>query len=335
MAVERAAGRYGWSESWTEPPQANLVMTHTGLVVTRDGTLLTGAAGVGAIVARDRSGRVLSRTRVDGVVDLHDLTLIEEDGEERLWVAETATLLYGGAASLTIDRVAPLGRVHEVSLDGQVLRTLEAPALSVYETVGYRPTAVAVDERRFGGSGDIWVADGYGANLVHRFDADGHLLGSLTGEEGAGAFKEPHDVLIDRRPSEAELYVADRVNHRIQVFGLDGHFRRTVGDGAMPGPTQMTLAGRNLVVTDLLSGRLTIFDENDRLLGHLFAHPSPPSAWDRLPDGWPNARGDDGLIAPATLEDRRFHTPHGVAASADGTIYVSEFSIGDRIAVLG
>jgi hypothetical protein len=96
----------------------------------------------------------------------------------------------------------------------------------------------------------------------------------------------------------------------------------------------LALSGGLLLVTDLLAGRLSLFDREDRLLGHLFAEPTAPSAWDDLPDGWPNARSAEGTLVRAELRPGAFHTLHGVAAGADGTMYVSEFAIGGRIAVL-
>ena len=41
---------------------------------------------------------------------------------------------------------------------------------------------MAVDEERHGGSGDIWVADGYGESYVHRFDKSGRYTSSITGD---------------------------------------------------------------------------------------------------------------------------------------------------------
>jgi DNA-binding beta-propeller fold protein YncE len=141
-------------------------------------------------------------------------------------------------------------------------------------------------------------------------------------------------VIVDRRGPAPLLYVCDRLNRRIQVLDLDGTFVRTVGAGQLVGPTQMAVSGTTLVVTDLLAGRLSLFDGDDRLLGHLFPHPRPRSSWDDTADGWPNARSPEGLIVRAPLRAGAFHAPHGVTAAPDGTIYVSEFAIGGRIAVL-
>jgi sugar lactone lactonase YvrE len=68
--------------------------------------------------------------------------------------------------------------------------------------------------------GELYVADGYGNARVHRFAADGRLLGSW-GEPGSGPgqFNLPHGIAVDRR---GRVYVADRENSRVQIFSRDG-----------------------------------------------------------------------------------------------------------------
>jgi hypothetical protein len=309
-------------------------MAHTGVVVSRDGSVITGDASHPRLITSDGFGHRSSVVPVDDATELHGLELVEEGGIELIWVADTAVKVYGGDPELRFHRGAARGRVFQIGIDGAPTRALDPPDLPVYDSTEYSPTAVAVDEERFGGSGDIWVSDGYGASLVHRFDSDGRYLASLSGEEGAGRFDEPHDVLVDRRGPAPELLVADRTNHRIQVYDLDGRFKRVVGEEFLRGPTQMAVSGDELVVTDLLAGRVTIIDREDRLVAHLFGHPSPPPAWDDLPDDWPNRRGPAGLLDAALLQRGVFHAPHGLAIAEDGTIYVSEFAIGGRTAAL-
>jgi hypothetical protein len=327
---------FEWSQEWVDEPDDALTMAHSSIVVTADDRVVTGATNAVGLLFRDRDGGNARLAPVPEADDLHGITLVEQEGLELLWIADTAIRLFGGKPELDIRRIKDQGQVILVDLDGRLRSRLAQPAHGAYEddATQFRPTAVAVDEERHGGSGDIYVADGYGASLIHRYAADGTYLDSLSGEEGAGRFNEPHDVLVDRRRTVPELYVADRVNHRIQVYGLDGRFKRVVGEGLLPGPTQLALSGDALVVTDLLAGRVSLFDRDDALIGHLFEHPSAPPAWDDLPDAWPNARGAGGLIAPVALRSEQFHTPHGVATHEDGTIYVSEFAIGGRIAVL-
>jgi len=88
-------------------------------------------------------------------------------------------------------------------------------------------------------SGDIFDADGYGQNRIHRFSSTGELILSwgsgepcwvqmLTNQPvisdpctGPGEFNLPHDVMVDR---DSRVYVMDRENHRWQVFSMDGVF---------------------------------------------------------------------------------------------------------------
>jgi sugar lactone lactonase YvrE len=326
-------GGYTWSE-WPDGDDFSLAMSHTGLVLTRNGQLVMGAASETSLVFRDTEGNVEDVVPVSDAAELHDLTLVEENGEELLWIADNSIKPYGGKPDLDLHESPRGGQVFQVGLDGRRRRAIDRPDIDAYSEAGWQPTAVAVDETRLGGSGDIWVTDGYGESLVHRYTADGRYIATLSGEEGAGRFAQPHDLLIDRRGSAPELLVADRVNGRIQVYDLDGRFKRVIGDGILPGPTQMAVDGDRLIVTDLLVGRVTILDSEGNLVSHLFALPTPPEGWDKTPDGWPLARSDDGTLARVPLKPGVFHTPHGVAVDAEGTIYVSEFAIGGRIAVL-
>jgi hypothetical protein len=74
------------------------------------------------------------------------------------------------------------------------------------------------------------VTDGYGQNHIHRFTASGEYVSSINGNEGrAGAFNRPHAIWIDTRKSEPELYIADRASGQVQVYSLEGEFKRSFG----------------------------------------------------------------------------------------------------------
>ena len=71
-------------------------------------------------------------------------------------------------------------------------------------------------------SGEIFVADGYGNSSVHRFSADGEHIGSFGSPgRGPGQFVVPHSVRVSQ---DGRVYVADRENHRVQVFSTEGEF---------------------------------------------------------------------------------------------------------------
>jgi len=77
-------------------------------------------------------------------------------------------------------------------------------------------------------SGDIYIADGYGNSIVHRFDPEGKHISSW-GERGdkPGQFTTPHGIWVDKND---RVYVADRENNRVQIFSAEGDFITQWGD---------------------------------------------------------------------------------------------------------
>jgi DNA-binding beta-propeller fold protein YncE len=91
-----------------------------------------------------------------------------------------------------------------------------------------RPSDVAFD-----GEGNIFVADGHGANSrVAKFDRNGRFLLSF-GARGSetGQFNVPHSIATD---AQGNVYVADSGNKRIQVFDGRGTFKSQITDVGVP-----------------------------------------------------------------------------------------------------
>jgi hypothetical protein len=160
--------------------------------------------------------------------------------------------------------------------------------------------------------GDIYVSDGYGNACIHRYSPDGRLLKSWgRSGSGAGEFYIPHNLHCDR---EGWLFIADRENHRIQVFDADGKFETQWGnlhrpcalcasnDGARrfyvgeAGPAlRATLEFPNL------GPRISILDGEGALIARL---------------------GD----LPAGANVGRFIAPHGIAVDSRGDLYLGQVS---------
>ena len=165
-------------------------------------------------------------------------------------------------------------------------------------------------------NGDIFVADGHsGQNpdpppgatgRILKFDSEGNFITSW-GELGfrSGQFRTPHALEFD---SQGRLYVADRGNHRIQIFSQDGELLDT------------------LLQYSRVSG-LFITDDDT-----LYAIDSESDA-ERHP-GWRTGvrigpAGEDRLTAfvPPHAHDTRVLqgvAGEGVAVDADGNIYAAE-----------
>ena len=111
--------------------------------------------------------------------------------------------------------------VRKCTLDGEVLMTIGTPGQAA-DLYGGQPfnrcTHVAIDPR----TGDLYVSDGYGNAKVHKYSPDGKLLFSW-GEPGTdpGQFNIVHNIATD---GNGYVYVADRENHRVQVFDSQGRY---------------------------------------------------------------------------------------------------------------
>ncbi len=104
--------------------------------------------------------------------------------------------------------------------DGKVLLEIGVPGKPAPYMSGepfHRCTHTALSPK-----GEIYVSDGYGNARVHKYAPDGKLLMSW-GEPGTdpGQFNIVHNICTD---ADGWVYVADRENHRVQVFDGNGKY---------------------------------------------------------------------------------------------------------------
>ncbi len=157
-----------------------------------------------------------------------------------------------------------------------------------------RPTGVAL-----GPKGDIYVSDGYGNCMCHKFTSDGKLILSWGGPGGKpGQFRLPHDLKVD---SKDRVWVVDRENHRIQIFDNKGKFLDAWTDFIRP--TNLAIDEKNKVVyVSELSMRVQVLTLEGKLI----------TMW-----------GNTGL----KKEEALFLAPHTIAYDSHGDLYVGEVSM--------
>ena len=110
--------------------------------------------------------------------------------------------------------------VRQCTLDGKILLTIGVPGKPAPYMSGdpfHRCTHTAMSPQ-----GDLYVSDGYGNSRVHKYSPDGKLLFSW-GSPGTdpGQFNIAHNICCD---PDGWVYVADRENHRVQVFDGNGKY---------------------------------------------------------------------------------------------------------------
>src|SRR5262249_47012331 len=110
--------------------------------------------------------------------------------------------------------------VRHCTLDGKILLTLGVPGKPAPYMSGepfHRCTHTALSPQ-----GDLYVSDGYGNARVHKYAPNGALVRSW-GAPGTdpGQFNIAHNICCD---AGGWVYVADRENHRVQVFDPHGRY---------------------------------------------------------------------------------------------------------------
>jgi len=152
------------------------------------------------------------------------------------------------------------------------------------------PTGVAVSS-----AGDIFICDGYGNARVHKFSVDGKLIKSWGDPgPGQGQFRLPHNIWIDK---EDRVWIADRENHRVQIFDTEGKFLEQWTD--LIRPTHVFIDDDNTVYISELCRRISIFTIDGKLLAR-----------------WGNEA--HALDAPLLVG------PHVIAVDSRGDLYVGE-----------
>jgi hypothetical protein len=204
-------------------------------------------------------------------------------------------------------------KVYKAKLDGTIVWEMGAPMESgVYKSeTEFHPTTIVVAP-----SGEIFVGDGYGQSYVHKYDKD-HKWVKTWG--GPGKMACPHGMWIDTRGDKPSLIVADRENHRLQIFDLDGNLQKMITEG-LRRPSNFGQMGTDLAIADL-EGRVTILDKDFKVVTHLGDNPDPNK---RAQNGVPSSQWKDG----------EFVSPHCARWDSEGNLYVMDWLSEGRVTKL-
>jgi peptidylglycine monooxygenase len=170
-------------------------------------------------VAVDTRGHVFVGLRHDPLTEANDPRIVELDPDGRYIGGWGGDII----ADTHLFTIADDGRFFIVDRDMHEI-VITTPTGARVGGLGGRgqplapfnhPSDVAV-----GPAGMIFVADGYAAHLVHRFNPSGAYLGAFGGVgRKPGEFMEPHALWAF---ADGRLAVIDRCNDRIQVFNEEG-----------------------------------------------------------------------------------------------------------------
>jgi streptogramin lyase len=142
-----------------------------------------------------------------------------------------------------------------------------------------RPTQLVL-----GPDGQMYASDGYGNAAIHRFSADGkHLLTWGGPGTGPGQFRLPHGLAVDKF---SRVWLADRENHRVQLFTNEGKFLREFA--GLDRPADIFIDKDDRVFFGEIDGKVSVWD----LDGNQLARFGEPIAAFRAHGIWGDSRGD-------------------------------------------
>ncbi len=252
------------------------------------------------VIVYDKKGRLLEvwGTEYPGA---HGLTLSEEGGEEFLYICDNNR--------------------HEViktTMKGQVVQVYSYPkSTGKYQKIEeFIPTESAVAP-----NGDVYVADGYGAQYITQYSQDGKVLNIFGGRgEGDQYFDNAHGIALETRFDEPSLLITARQRNQVKRFTLDGTLQKVID---LPGANicRPVIHGDHLYFATLVSrssgntpsGFVCILNEKDELV-------SAPGA------NKPTYKDGDLQESYQTL--KVFQHPHDVCIDEDENLYVAQWNSG-------
>ena len=296
-------------ENWGKLPTGmNYGLGCAVVADSKDRIYVTSRSANACVVIFDREGKILESWAKDVkdkfgydqnqyVATAHGLYCSKEGDQEFLYWTENVSAPKGQPT---------LGaRVYKTDLTGKILHEIgnvekEGPHAQKFDF--RNPTDVAV-----GPNGDIYVVDGYGSQLVHRFDKHFKLIKTMGGPgKEHGKFNTCHGIWVSTLKKEPEIYIADRANARLEVFSMELEYKRTVPE--MRNPCCLYQHDGHLYIPDL-AARVTVIDAHDKVVAQL----------------------GDGLDARNKKEDivakhpDKFAFPHALTLDSKGDLYIVEW----------
>lgn len=251
------------------------------------------------VIIYNKDGKVLD-TWGNNFPGAHGLTLWSAGGEEFLFITDT-----------------DLHQVFKTTLDGKILMTFNYPEeTGEYKSADtFKPTETAIAP-----NGDIYIADGYGQNIITQYNSNGEYIRHFggTGKEN-NQFDCCHGIIVDTRSSSHSLLITSRTTQEFKRFTMDGNHMETI---ALPGCwiCRPVLKGSVLYFAVIVTnswgeydGMLAILDENNKVVS------------------FPGGIAPDyssGDLKPGQSDYSTFLNPHDVCIDEDDNLYVPQWYSG-------
>jgi hypothetical protein len=252
------------------------------------------------VLIYSKSGRLLSYwgTEYPGA---HGLTIQKNGREDYFFITDTQ-----------------LHQVYKTTNKGKKLLTIDVPLeAGIYKNKEeFVPTETTVLE-----NGEFYVADGYGAQYILHYDANGKLKNYFGGRGKEDYHLDnAHGITLDTRSGSPTLLITDRTRACFKRFSLEGKLLEIIH---IPGAAicRPVIKGNYLYAAVLRSpnldksnsGFVTILNENNQVVSNI---------------GGTEPIYEKGKLQPLAQAEPIFKHPHDVCVDEDDNIYVAQWASG-------
>ncbi|WP_288956476.1 6-bladed beta-propeller [uncultured Polaribacter sp.] len=307
--------KYKVHKSWGDLDRAKTPVKncHEMVMDSKGRLILVGDNTKNNILIYDKSGKLLDSwgIRYKGG---HGLSLWNDGSEDFLFICDSK------GESLI-----------KTTTDGRELMIIGHPSkYGAYDKKDkFKPTESAI-----GPNGDIYIADGYGANYILQFTKDGEFIRKIGEGRGTGQnqFQTAHGVCIDYRgKGNPTLLITSRAANCFKRFTLDGQFIEQID---LPG----AFVCRPVIHNQNLYSGVCWSSETDYVEGDQSTHPfkvSPKSGFVTILDnkgkvisnpGGTKPKYKKGKLQRMVQEQPIFRHCHDVCVDNDENLYVCQWN---------
>lgn len=317
--------RYRVHHDWAQLPSKFTWQTTHNVAVDKAGNLYVIHEGHGdkpdhpSIFVFDSKGQYVRSFGSQFQGGGHGIEVRAEGSEEFLYVCAYQTIKSFAKMTLMGETVwqqyAPMESGKYAEGEAELAKAHKIERSKAWGGDRFLPTNFA-----FLDDGGFLLVDGYGANLIHYYDAAGKWQKCFGGVgKGESKFNTAHGLWIDRRNTEPVIVVTDRAHHTLQRFKMNGDYIDTIPGFGLP--ANIDILGDVMLVPEL-QARLSLLDKNYKVIAHLGADVV------RLKEV------KDLRTKPDQWLPGKFVHPHDACFDPAGNIYVAEWVATGRVTKL-
>lgn len=245
------------ANDWAKLPKGWNFGECSGVATDKQDNVWVFNRGSHPVMQFDRGGKFLQAWPDIHIVSSHGIRV---DDEGNIWLIDVK--------GHVVIKCNPEGRVLMVLGNRQ-----GTPGNNDSKDAFNEPTGIA-----FGKNGDLFISDGYVNARVIKFNRDGEYI-THWGKKGTGdgEFNLVHDVCLD---SEERIYVADRLNQRIQIFDTNGKFLGKWTDIGAPWGLAYSRKENCIYMCDGVNNRIVKLSLEGQVLGTLSSYGKVPGKLD-------------------------------------------------------